>query len=98
MTTPPEFLIQLYHLLIGTVFVLGFYVVGGNLKRTIRNKEQLLPLHVWMISVSYLIMVATFLHPKTNYTWYIFGFRFAALLMGIYALWVLVKFQQKQRS
>lgn len=91
-----DILVQVYHLLIGTVFVLGFTVVGRNIKRSIVNKEKLLPLHVWMIALSYLIIVGTFMHPDTNYTPVIFALRFLSLFMGIYALWVLVSYQNRR--
>ena len=96
--TTHDILVQVYHLLTGSVFVLGAYVVGRNLKRYKANREKLLPLHVWLISASYLIMVATFLHPDTNYAPSVFIARFVALAMGIYALWVLVKHQNKRRD
>lgn len=92
----PSYLLQIFYLLIGVVFVLGLYVVGRNLKRTIQNREKLLPLHVWTIAVSYLIMTGTFLHPKANLEPYIFGLRFAALVMGVYALGTLVSYQNKR--
>ncbi len=92
----PYSLWAIFYLLIGSVFVFGLYVVGRNLKRSLQNKEKLLPLHVWTISVSYLVMVGTFLHPETNDTPYIFALRFFALLMGVYALGTLVAYQNKR--
>lgn len=89
--------VSLFNLLIGTVAVLSCYVIGSNLKRTIANREKLLPLHVWMISMSYLIMTFTFLYAQTDNP-YIFAIRFVALLMGIYALWILVSYQKQKRS
>lgn len=91
-----DILVQLYHLLVGAIFVLGGYVIVHNYKQARANKARLLPLHVYMISISYLIVVATFLHPSTNYDPLVFTARFIALFMGIYALWVLVKMQRKQ--
>lgn len=90
--------VQIYHLLVGTVFVLGFYVIGHNYKQVRNKRARLLPLHVYMISISYLVMVATFLHPNTNYDPVVFVARLAALLMGIYALWILVKVQRKRSA
>lgn len=85
-----------FYLLIGTIFVLSAYVIVRNVRRTIRQKEKLLPLHVWMISLSYLIMCGTFVFSQTDNP-FIFYSRFVAILMGVYALWILVRYQKKRQ-
>lgn len=85
----PPLLVSIFNLFVGSIFVLSAYVVYRNISRTIKYKEKLLPLHVWTITISYLTMCGSFLYAQTDNP-IIFYVRFAAIFLGVYALWTLV--------
>jgi hypothetical protein len=85
----------IFYFLIGTVFCLSLYVIVRNLKRTFTQKDKLMPLHIWTISVSYNLMVLSFVFDEHALSWLFFT-RFFAVVIGAYALWVLTQFQRRR--
>lgn len=92
-----SFAVAVFDLFIGSIFVLSAYVIARNLTRTIRQKEKFLPLHVWTITISYLIMCGSFMFSQTTNP-FVFYARFVALVLGVYALGTLVAYQQRRKQ
>ena len=80
----------------GIVFVLSGYIILHHFRawRSRDERTRLLPLHVWLIAVSYNLLVISHMLrvPRTDLA---FAFGSTALLVGIYSLWVMVKLQRK---
>ena len=92
--TFPVFVIQF---LGGVVFVLSAYVIINHVRAWRRNDLHLLPLHVWLVSISYnFLVVSLMLRGPENDLAFFFGS--TGLLIGIYSLWVLATFQRKRRA
>lgn len=88
----PVFVIQL---LGGSVFVLSTYVIYNHVIAWKNNHLHLLPLHVWLVSVSYnfLVLSLMFRVPRGDVA-FIFGS--TGLLLGIYSLGTLATYQRKR--
>lgn len=90
MTLP----VLVIHLLGGIIFSLSGFVIVKHFRRWRQKKRGLLPLHVWVISVSYNLLVLSMMArvPRADLA---FAFGCSGLLLGIYSLWILARFQIK---
>lgn len=91
-----SFAVTTIHFLGGVVFVLSAYVIARHVRDWKLHGLHLLPLHVWVVSISYNFLVLSLMWrgPENDIA---FFFGATGLLMGIYSLWALSQYQQKRR-
>ena len=79
----------------GVIFVLSAYVIIEHLRYWRKGGMRLLPLHVWLVTVSYnfLVLSLMFRIPRSD-TAFIFGS--SGLCIGIFSLAVLSRAQWRR--
>ena len=74
----------------GVLLATSLYIVIRYLQRWRKRKSNPLPLHVWTITVSYVLIVLSILVGPKEYN-ISFWFYIPGFVLGTYALWTLTR-------